>query len=582
MQTLMSRMLLIVVTCTILLGPSFADDVKVLKRGNGAEPYSVDPHRALMTAENNIIGDMLLGLYTEDARGKPALGAAESAETSEDGLTWTFKIRKHNWSDGTPVTAQDFVFAFQRVLAPETAAEYASVLYPVKNALAFNKGEVKKDKLGVSAPDPSTFVIKLEHAAPFLPELLAHYTTFPVPRAVVERFGSEWTRPERIVVNGPYILKEWRPHDHILLVKNKAFYDAANVKVDQVYFYPSDDDNTALKRYRAGELDTQERWPTAEHKWLRKNLPDEAKKIAQLSVQMITFNLKRKPFDDLRVRKAISMAIDADALARQVMHDVYGEAAYGFLPPGTTNVVNVDKVSWANSPISERRAEARRLLEEAGFGPSKPLKFTYRFISVPDHKKVAVALQAMWREIGVIVDLQVSEAKVHWNLLEVHDFELAYNSWSLDYNDAKNFFFIFQKSAEQMNSGWYDSPAFERLLDAADKEPDRVKRGELLGQAHREMLKDLPSVPLMFPYQRHLVKPYVLNWIDNPRDVNRTRWIDIGDKTAFKSVAGDTDTESSGFWIWLASWFSAEAWSKWWNGQVLEEHAWRNSVWQAV
>ena len=386
---------------------------KILKRGNGGEPYIVDPHRAIMTAENNIIGDMLMGLYTEDSSGRPILGAAESVETSPDGLTWTFKIRRHSWSDGSPVTADDFVFAFRRVLARETAAEYASVLYPIRHALDYNKGSVTKEKLGVAAPDPSTLVITLEHPAPFLPELLTHYTTFPVPKTVVEKYGSEWTRADKMVVNGPYKLTEWRPHDHILLTKNPKFFDAANVKVDQVYFYPTDDDNGALKRFRAGEIDTQERWPISEFKWLNKHFPKETKRTEQLAIYFISFNLKRKPFDDLRVRKAIAMSIDGKALTESIFQDVYGKMADNFIPPGTANVDRTAKLAWNDLSMDERRAEAKKLLAAAGYGPTKPLKFTYRFISVPDIKRGAVALQAMWREAGIEVELQASEAKVH-------------------------------------------------------------------------------------------------------------------------------------------------------------------------
>lgn len=565
MPSVLFRLLAAVIAVSFLSAAS-ADASKVLKRGNGAEPYSLDPHRAIMTAENNVIGDMLMGLYTEDKNGQPVLGAAESAETSPDGLTWTFRIRPHNWSDGKPVTSNDFVFAFQRVLAPETAAEYASVLYPIKNAQAFNKGKVRKERLGVSAPNPSTLVITLEHAAPFLPELLTHYTTFPVPKSYLERFGSEWTRPGKMVVNGPYVLSEWRPHDHIKLIKNARFYDAANVNIDEVFYYPSDDDNTALKRFRAGELDTQERWPTTEYQWLKTHIPDEVRRIPQLTINFISFNLKRKPFDDYNVRKAVAMSIDNAALAKRVLLDVYGEAAFGFLPPGTANVDLGAKVPWHDVPIQERQKEARKILAAAGFNSSAPLKFTYRYINVPDIKKAAVALQAMWRAVGIQVELQASEAKVHWNLLEVHDFEAAYNTWALDYNDAKNLFFTFQTAAEQLNSSWYSSEIFEDLLRDADKEPDSAKRAVLLGNAHAQLIGDLPAVPLLFPYQRHLVKSYVMNWVSNPRDVNRTRWLDIGDRSKSPTILPEEDAEQQeSFLDWLASWFSAEAWSRWWN-----------------
>ncbi len=559
--------LLSVVSAVAFTAP--ADAAKILNRGNGAEPYSLDPHRAVMTAENNVIGDLLMGLYTDDVAARPIFGAAESAETSADGLTWTFKIRSHTWSDGTPVSAEDFVYAFRRVLDRNTAAEYASVLYPIKNALKVNKGELATDKLGVHAPDARTLVIELENPAPYLPELLTHYTTFPIPKAVVEKYGSDWTRPDRMITNGPYTLSEWRPHDHIRLVKNPRFYDAKNVKIDQVVFFPTDDDNAALKRYRAGEIDTQERWPISEHKWLVANIPNETKRATQLTVTFVSFNLQRKPFDDIRVRKALAMAIDGSALATDVYQGVYGASANTFLPPGTVNVDRSAEVAWAGMTMDQRRTEAKRLLAQAGFGPAKPLKFSYRYISNPDIKRAAVAMQAMWSDVGVEAELANSEAKVHWNLLQVRDFDVAYNTWSFDYNDAKNLFFQFQAAAVQMNNSAYDSSAFEELVQRADSEPDAAVRGELLGQANIRLLTDLPATPLFFPYTRHLVKSYVLNWVDNPRDVNRTRWLDIGDRPGPSAIATGIDSgaqvSDGDFWSWLGSWFSADAWQKWWN-----------------
>lgn len=543
-----------------------ASAAKVLNRGNGAEPYSLDPHRAVMTAENHIIGDMLMGLYTEDANGAPILGAAERAEVSTDGLTWTFTLRAHTWSDGRPVAAGDFVAALRRVLDPKTAAEYASVLYPLKNALKANKGEIAIDRLGVRAVDAKTLVIELEHPAPFLPELLTHYTTFPIPKHVVDKHLSDWTRAANMVVNGPYTLAEWKPHDHIRLVKNPLFYDAASVKIDEVNYFPTDDDNAALKRFRAGEIDTQERWPISEHKWLRDHIPNEARRATQLSIYYTTFNLTRKPFDDIRVRKALAMAIDRGAITADIYQGVYGDAAETFLPPGTANADRTAKVAWSGWSMEQRRAEAKRLLAAAGFGPAKPLKFVYRYIGIPDIKRAAIAMQAMWRDVGVEAELSSSEAKVHWNLLQVRDFDVAHNSWAFDYNDAKNMFFQFQVAAVQMNNSAYDSPVFEDLLRRADSEPDAAERGRLLGQANAQLLADLPSVPAIFPYVRHLVKGYVANWNDNPRDVNRTRWLDISGKPGPGMTAtADAGEDTPGFWTWLGSWFSWDAWQKWWN-----------------
>jgi len=561
------RLILLGIAICAAASPAWA--TKVLNRGNGSEPYSLDPHRTTGTWEANIIGDMLMGLYTEAADGQHILGAAESAQTSEDGLTWTFKLRKHTWSDGTPVTAEDFVFAFRRILDPNTASQYANVLYPLKNAQKANKGSVPVSDIGAKAQDASTLIIELGHPAAYLPQLLTHHTMVPLPRKLVERVGNDWTKPGTMVSNGAYVLSEWRPHDHVRLRKNAKFYAAADVKIDEVYFYPTDDDLAALKRYRAGELDTNERWPLTEHKWLTTNIPNEARTATALWVSYISFNLTRKPFDDVRVRRAVSMAIDRQAILNDIFFGAYGEEALTILPPGTANADLSAKVDWAGKSMDERRAEARRLLAQAGYGPSKPLKFNYNYISTPDSKRAAVAMQSMWKDIGAEVQLQPTESKVHYRLLETKSFDVAQDSWSFDYNDARNALFLWESTTIELNSSVYKSVAFDDLLKRADAEKDLIARGQLLGQAAGVMLRDVPAVPQFFPYQRHLVKSYVLNWVDNPRQVNRTRWLDIGDKPGPGAVAsgldGGAETAEGGFWGWLGSWFSPDAWQKWWN-----------------
>lgn len=548
---------------------SAAHASKVLHRGNASEPYSLDPHRTTGMWESHIIGDMLIGLYTEDANGQPIFGAAESATTSEDGLTWTFKLRAHTWSNGTPVTGEDFVFAFRRILDPKTAAQYANVLYAIKNAQKVNKGELPISKLGVRAVDASTLIIELDHPAPYLPQLLTHHTATPLPRALVDKVGNDWTKPGTMLANGPYVLSEWRPHDHVKLVKNPKFYDAANVKIDEVYFYPIEDDLAALKRYRAGELDTNERWPLTEHKWLKDNIPNEARTSTVLSMTYTSFNMTRKPFDDVRVRRALGMAIDRQAILNDVFFGAYGQEALTLLPPGTANVDLSAKVDWAGMPMEVRQAEARKLLAEAGFGPTKPLKFTYSYISTPDNKRAAVAMQAMWKDIGVEAQLSPTEPKVHYRLLETKSFDAAQDAWVFDYNDARNALFLWESSTIELNSSAYKSAVFDGLLSQADAEKDIGVRGQLLGQATAVLLKDLPAAPQFFQFHRPLVKSYVKNWIDNPRQTNRTRWLDIGNRPGPGEVAKDTTAgapaSEGGFWTWLASWFSWEAWQKWWN-----------------
>jgi len=248
-------------------------DAKTFNRGNAAEPDTLDPHLASASYENNIIGDMFLGLMTEDAAANAVPGAALSYSASPDGLVYTFKLRDHKWSDGVTVTAQDYVFSLRRILDPKTAGQYASILYPIENAEAVNGGKLPLDRLGARAIDDKTLEITFNVQVPYVDQLFTHYATFAVPQHVVELHGDRWLQPENIVTNGAYVLKEWVPNDHILLVKNPHFYDAQNVEIETVYFYPTQDFSAALKRFRGGELDMQNGVPSQEIAWTRSNLP---------------------------------------------------------------------------------------------------------------------------------------------------------------------------------------------------------------------------------------------------------------------------------------------------------------------
>ncbi|HEY5666703.1 MAG TPA: peptide ABC transporter substrate-binding protein, partial [Gammaproteobacteria bacterium] len=211
----------------------------VFHRGNGSEPDTLDPHLAQGNWESHIIGDLILGLTTDGPNGEAIPGAAERWDVSADGLTWTFHLREHVWSDGEPVTAHDFVYAYRRILNPATASDYAWYLYQVENAAAVNAGDLPGTELGVEAADDRTFVVHLENPAPYLAEYMTHQTTFPVPTHVVEAVGAAWTRPGNYVSNGPYVLTEWVPNDHITAVRNPRFYDADNVAIDRVIYYPT-------------------------------------------------------------------------------------------------------------------------------------------------------------------------------------------------------------------------------------------------------------------------------------------------------------------------------------------------------
>jgi len=502
-------------------------DNKTFNRGNGAEPDSLDPQKVQTSYENNVIGDMFLGLMTEDAHGRPVFGSAVSMDESADGLVYTFKIRDHNWSDGTPVTADDFVFSFQRILNPKTAAPYASLLYPIKNAQAVNGGKMPVSAVGVRALDKRTLQMSFEYQVPYLRQLLTHYTTFPVPRHVIEKHGDQWLQPANIAVNGAYTLKEWVPNDHITLVKNPHFYDAPNVRIETVNFYPSSDYASAMKRFRAGEFDMMMGVPPSEIGWLRENLPGDLHVEPYNAINYVQFNFSKPPFNDLRVRQAISLAIDREVIAHRIMRA--GERpAYAMVPPTMPGYPGKAQLRFKSMPMPARIAKAKALLAEAGYGPGNPLTFEYAFSGQSDVRLVAVALQSMWRSIGADVDLAPADAQVHYNKMRRQQFQAAWAGWYADYLDAKDILFLAQTSSKDMNSGLYSNPKFDALVAKSDYIHDPQQRVAVLEQAEQIMLDDVAFTPVFYAMSRNIVSKQVRNWVDNIMNVYRTRylWLD--------------------------------------------------------
>ena len=304
---------------------SRAKDLIVLHRGNGAEPDTLDPQKSSRKWEANIIGEMFLGLTTEDAAGKTILGAAQSYSVSLDGLVWTFKLRPDmNWSDGQPVTAGDFVFAIQRLLDPATGARYASLFFVIKNAQEVNEGKLPPSDVGTRAVNDKTLEITLRARAPYFLELARTANMAPVPKHIVDKAGAAWTAPQNIVVNGPYKLAEWVANTRIRLIKNPSFQDAANVQIDEVDFYPLNDPVDELKHYQAGELDITASIPERQLKWAKETLGGEVHMHAKASSAYIQINTARAPFTDVRVRRALSLAVDREELAGRISLPVSG------------------------------------------------------------------------------------------------------------------------------------------------------------------------------------------------------------------------------------------------------------------
>jgi oligopeptide transport system substrate-binding protein len=497
-----------------------------LHRGNGAEPDSLDPQFVGGTAEENILNDLMVGLVALDAAARPIPGIAERWTVSPDGKVWTFQLRKAVWSDGKPVTADDFVFAYRRLLDPRTASRYAANLWLIKNARAINSGKLPMETLGAEAPKPDTLILRLEHPAPYLPELLTHPSAMPLPRAAVQAKGAAWSRPGAYTGNGPYLLKEWVPNDHITLVKNPRFYDAANVRIATVAYFPTSDADAALRRLRAGEIDMQTPAPLGQAAWLRANMPGVLRVTPSLAIVYVAINLSDPPLKDARVRRAINLAYNREAITEKVLKQ--GEPpAYSYVPPGTANYPGGIAMDFRKTPFPARLAEAQKLMQAAGYGPFQRLRLNYETTINSDNRRLAVIFQAMLKPIYIDLSIQTAELQIHLRNLRLHQFELGSANWYADFNDASNFLDLLREGSGNNYSG-YRNPRFEAAMDAAENEPDPGRRGQDLSGAEAIALKDYPWVPLRFPAQSDLVSAKVKGWIANARDFQGSRWLWLG------------------------------------------------------
>ena len=504
-----------------------ADGARILHIGNIGEPFTLDPHQATGTWENRIISDMFIGLTTSDAAGAVIPGMASEWSTSADGLVWTFKLRDAKWSDGKPVTADDFVFGFQRLFTVKPPAKYASLLFLIKNSESLYGGKVAPDQLGVKAIDAKTLEITLNNPAPYLPGLLVHYTAFPIPKHVVERVGDQWIKPENIVTNGAFKLTEWAPNDYVHVEKSTSFYDAANVCLNEMYYYPTQDDTAAERRVKTGKLDIQTNFSGSRLSELDKTLPGYARVHPYLALTYFLFNTKKKPFDDARVREALSISLNREFITDQILKGGQ-KPAYSLVPPGITGY-DSGKVQpdWKALDRNARLERARKLLSEAGYGPNKPLVFTYKYRNSGDNPRLAPVVQQNWREIGDWVKVEIigSDVQINYEKLRQGDFDVGDAAWVADFEDARSFLYNFETSAGQMNYGKYSNPKYDAMLMQSDKEKDAQKRIELMMQAEKIALEDDAFAPVFFYTNRNLVNPRVTGWVDNANDYHRGRFL---------------------------------------------------------
>lgn len=497
----------------------------VFNRGNSADPESLDPHKTSTVYEAHILRDLFLGLVTEDQNSETIPGAAESWAVSDDGTVYTFKLRDGAvWSDGSPVTADDFVYSFQRLQDPATAAEYASMLYVIKNGEEVNTGKMQPEELAVRAVDANTFEVTLKSPTPYFIEMLTHQAAYPVSRKAIESMGADWIKAGNLVSNGAYTLAEFVPNDHIRLVKNPKFYDAGNVKIDVVNYFPTEDRSTAVKRFEAGELDTNDDIPTEQLADLKAKFGDQLRIGPYLGTYYYAIKTTKAPWDNVELRNAISMAIDRDFIAEKVWQNSM-LPGYSMVPPGITGYESAI-ASYADMSQIDREDKAKEILEKMGYTPENPLKMEIRYNTSENHKNTAVAIQEQLKPLGVEVTLLNTDTKTHYGHLEQKgDFDVARAGWIADYKDPETFLGI-SVAASGNNYSDFNNPQYEELMKqaaAAGGKPE--ERMKLLAQAERVLVDELGNIPLLYYSYKNLVSPKIHGFEENVMDRHPTRFI---------------------------------------------------------
>jgi len=497
-----------------------------LRRGNRFEPNALDPHLYNTAYEAAIVLDLFAGLTAYDSEGRPGPGLALSWSTTPDGQRYTFSLRPGlAWSDGRALTAEDVVYSFRRLMDPKTAGVFAPLLYLIGNGRSVNTGSASPDTLAVSAPDPLTVEINLESPAPYLPEILANGFAVVVPRHVITAHGEGWTRPGVMVSSGAFMLEGWVPQERVALARNPKFYDAVNVKLARVDYIPTGDINSGLARFRAGELDTQLDLPLSQLERLRGELPIETRLTPTLLTYYLTLNTASPKLADLRVRRALSLAVDRDVLTSKVLRG--GEpAAFSFVPPMVAGYTPA-RLDFAEASSEARLAEARALIADAGYGPGKPLRVVYSHSSNLDLRRIAVIIAGMWKRIGVETTLLNTEGKVHFANLRQGNFEVAFVGWQADFNDPSSFLYVLDSTSTRSNYARYRNPAYDALLAKAAASENAVTRGETLRKAEALAMQDQPVIPLYFGVTKSLVSQRVVGWRANAVDIHPSRYLSL-------------------------------------------------------
>lgn len=480
-----------------------------LVRNNGNEPASLDPHKVESDVEFNIISDLFDGLVSVSPTGEIQPRLAEKWE-NKDNTVWTFHLRPGiTWSDGTPITAEDIVWSWQRLVDPKTVSPYAS--YPgsmrIVNGTDIAEGKKAPESLGVKAINDATLEVTLTQPNAAFLAMLAHPSLVPIDKVLVGRFGEKWTKPEHFVSSGAYTLSQWVVNERIVAVRNPHYWDNAHTVINKVTYLPISSEAADVNRYKAGEIDIVYTVPINQFAQLKKTLGSELDVSPQLATYYYQFNTTRPPFNDARVRKALNLALDKDIIAEKVLGQGQRPAWLISQPDiGGVKLQNPDYASW---PMDKRIAEAKKLLAEAGFNDSHPLSFNLLYNTSESHQRIAIAASSMWKKnLGVEAKLQNQEWKTMLDTMHTHNFDAVRYAWIADYDDAATFLNTF-RTGDSQNTTQYSNPDYDRALVDAAKSKTAQERGKFYQQAEDLLGRDVPAIPVYHYVRTHLVKPWV-------------------------------------------------------------------------
>ena len=489
--------------------------VQELVRGNGTEVSSLDPHKVQGAPETMIIDDLLEGLVTQDADGNTVPGVATSWETP-DNKTFTFHLRKNaKWSNGDPVTAHDFVYSFERVVDPATASPYSWYIEmtTMKNAADIIAGKKDKSTLGVKAIDDYTFQVQLDSAIPYFVMMTGHTTLKPVHKATVEKYGDKWTKPENFVGNGAFVVKKWVVNERIELVPNKEYWDNAHTVLTKVTYLPIEDQVSEMNRFLSGEIDMTYEISNEHYRSLLKEHPEAVQTKGLLATYYYQFNTHKKPFDDVRVRKAISYAIDRDIITKAILGQ--GQKPAYFLTPEIVAGFSPELPEYGKWTQKQRNAKAKELLAEAGYDKSHPLEFSLLYNTSKNHKKIAIAIASMWKKtLGINVTLNNQEWKTYLETANQGNFQVERAGWIGDYNEPSTFTSLLQ-SSNTTGGIHYQSAEYDELIKRSTESTSEKERTQLYYAQEALLAKDMPLAPIYQYVQTRLVSPHVGGYAAN-------------------------------------------------------------------